>query len=175
MQEAELNKIQLTILRLLETFITRQYLVFTAMQEIAPDKLYDIPRAMIESEIDGVLRHIPKPRPDYCGSNNEWKVWVHGIGCKLTNVESGEPIEWDAPDTQVFDAYWFSNWLTWHLKNSEPTDATTALLTRHLAETDSDVKTLVFETVNQLLKAGILLDVNARSLNKYKLTTANGM
>jgi hypothetical protein len=47
----------------------------------------------------------------------DWEFFRHGIGCKLINLRTGEPIEWDAPDPCAISLYWFLANLEWRLKN----------------------------------------------------------
>lgn len=47
-----------------------------------------------------------------------WKHWAHGHGCRLTHLETGEPIEWDAPDLLAFDDSWFGNHLEWRIQQT---------------------------------------------------------
>ena len=43
----------------------------------------------------------------------QWKYYLHGRGCRLTNLISGEIIEWDAPNVIDFKSDWFLNWVNW--------------------------------------------------------------
>jgi hypothetical protein len=52
----------------------------------------------------------------------EWKHWAHGAGCRLTNIHTGEPIEWGAPDLQAFDERWFWLHLEWRIQRATPVD-----------------------------------------------------
>ena len=47
---------------------------------------------------------------------NKWEYFLHGEGCLLTNIETGEPIEWDIPQTDSFDPYFFHDNLFWQFK-----------------------------------------------------------
>jgi hypothetical protein len=47
------------------------------------------------------------------GTWGDWSYWLHGGGCRLVHSQTGERIEWDAPDLQSFDKNWFANWLDW--------------------------------------------------------------
>jgi hypothetical protein len=51
--------------------------------------------------------------------NNEWRYFLHGGGCRLTNVKTGEPIDWDCPDVNSYDRYKFLHHLEWQLTSSE--------------------------------------------------------
>ena len=46
---------------------------------------------------------------------NEWEYYLHGGGCKLTNVETGEPINWDAPNVNSFTQMFFERHLLWQV------------------------------------------------------------
>jgi len=51
--------------------------------------------------------------------NNEWRYFLHGGGCRLTNTKTGEPIDWDCPDINSYDRYKFFHHLEWQLTSSE--------------------------------------------------------
>jgi len=51
--------------------------------------------------------------------NNEWRYFLHGSGCRLTNVNTGEPIDWDCPDVNKYDKWKFMFHLMWQLSSSE--------------------------------------------------------
>ena len=51
--------------------------------------------------------------------DNEWRYFLHGGGCRLTNTKTGEPIDWDCPDVNSFDRYKFFYHLEWQLSSSE--------------------------------------------------------
>jgi hypothetical protein len=51
--------------------------------------------------------------------NNEWRYFLHGSGCRLTNVKTGEPIDWDCPDVNKYDKWKFMFHLMWQLSSSE--------------------------------------------------------
>jgi len=48
--------------------------------------------------------------------NNEWEYFVHGRGCKLINIKTREPIEWDAPKLDTFTPDFFHDNLFWQFK-----------------------------------------------------------
>ena len=62
--------------------------------------------------------------------NNEWRYFLHGGGCRLTNIKTGEPIDWDCPDVNSYDRHKFSYHLEWQL--SSPERAEKFILTRNL-------------------------------------------
>ena len=62
--------------------------------------------------------------------NNEWRYFLHGGGCRLTNIKTGEPIDWDCPDVNSYDRYKFTDHLEWQI--SSPERAGKFILTRGL-------------------------------------------
>jgi len=52
-------------------------------------------------------------------ANHEWRYFLHGSGCRLTNLQTGEPIDWDCPDVQKYDKWKFMLHLTWQRSSSE--------------------------------------------------------
>jgi hypothetical protein len=48
---------------------------------------------------------------------NEWRYWIHGIGCRLTHLHTQEPLEWDAPDVNGFRFEWFWAHFLWRREN----------------------------------------------------------
>lgn len=55
----------------------------------------------------------------YDNEKNEWKYFLHGSGCRLTNVKTGEPIDWDCPDVNRYDTWKFMFHLMWQLSSLE--------------------------------------------------------
>ena len=51
--------------------------------------------------------------------NNEWRYFLHGSGCRLINVKTGEPIDWDCPDVNKYDTWKFMFHLMWQISSLE--------------------------------------------------------
>ena len=51
------------------------------------------------------------------GAWQEWRYWIHGIGCKLVHVQTSEPLEWDVPELNGFRFDWFWEHLLWRLNH----------------------------------------------------------
>lgn len=64
-------------------------------------------------------RKIPQSGIWHDDENNEWRYFLHGSGCRLTNVETGEPIDWDCPDVKKYDTWKFMFHLIWQLSSLE--------------------------------------------------------
>lgn len=51
--------------------------------------------------------------------HNEWEYYLHGEGCRLTNRQTSEVIDWDCPNKLSFDPWFFSKHLAWQLEASD--------------------------------------------------------
>jgi hypothetical protein len=107
---------QQAMCRLIERFVDRQALAAQTMQALRPDKILKASPAVPIEEI--YRAHEKYSGTPTIGVIEEWHYAFHGLGCRLIHRETKEPIEWDAPDLQRFDRYWFENWVTWLLSQS---------------------------------------------------------
>ena len=64
-------------------------------------------------------RNLPQSGVWQDNEDNEWRYFLHGGGCRLTNIKTGEPIDWDCPDVNSYDRYKFFYHLEWQLTSSE--------------------------------------------------------
>ncbi|MEO1288282.1 MAG: hypothetical protein AAFV93_10980 [Chloroflexota bacterium] len=58
----------------------------------------------------------------------KWNFYIHGIGYRLTHLETDERLEWDMGERNSFDKYWFTNWLKWYLYNGQVNPALNFLM-----------------------------------------------
>jgi hypothetical protein len=120
-----MDDIQNAIYRLAQRFVERQQIVRDAIQELQPYFLAS-PQDMggeAYFRLAAFTGHIAST-----GVWREWDYFTHGMGCRLTHRETGERIEWDAPDLQRFENYWFVNWLIWLMQaHREDEDAAVLL------------------------------------------------
>ena len=84
----------------------------------------------------------------------DWKHGVHGAGCLLVNLRTGEPIEWDGPDPNEFRIDWFMNNLIWRLKN-ESEDPYIKACNDWLSSQQTNVDT-VKKAIFRLIEKGVL-------------------
>jgi hypothetical protein len=49
------------------------------------------------------------------GKWGEWGFLFHGSGCRLTHPQTREAIDWNGPDIDSFDTYFFIEHLEWRL------------------------------------------------------------
>jgi len=50
------------------------------------------------------------------GDSDEWIYFLHGKGCRLRNILTGEVIDWNCPNAKAFDPYSFLDHLHWRLE-----------------------------------------------------------
>lgn len=113
--------------QLIEYFLERQKIVAIAMLDIHPKPLLMAGKYILGIKIAPyVLAWREKANQDRNWQSGiwrgEWKHWAHGYGCRLTNLRTGEPIEWDAPDLDTFDEHWFWAHLAWRIEQTAPPD-----------------------------------------------------
>jgi hypothetical protein len=117
--------------RIIEHFLQRQKLVALAMLDVHPTALRLAGTHILGIEIEPyVTKWQDKLDADMDFARNwqsglwrgTWKHWAHGVGCRLTHIESGEPIEWDAPNLLAFDEGWFGNHLGWRIQQTVPSN-----------------------------------------------------
>jgi len=159
------NGIQSAVHSLASSFVQRQNFALAALSEIRPDLLD-------ENRIRPTKEYIKSTQSGYWGEDKEWRYFIHGRGCRLIHRVTGEPIEWDGPEVQRFDPYWFLNWVVWLLTQEDKSEPIRTI--KALCENlhDEDVKTLIFSVLDQLQQAGVLLCHPDRT-NQYELTSSN--
>ena len=74
---------------------------------------------MLELALRATERELPQEGVWRDGENNEWRYFLHGSGCRLTNIKTGEPIDWDCPDVNKYDKWKFMFLLIWQLSSLE--------------------------------------------------------
>ncbi len=95
-------------------YVERQAIVKTALQELCPE----IIEYKLTNDHDKYMDFLSTPHPNrrssgFWGDQKQWDYFVHGFGCWLTHTITGEPIDWDAPDVNVFDYYKFERYAIW--------------------------------------------------------------
>jgi hypothetical protein len=115
------------MLTAISLFIERQMVVLEIMQQMRPDLLALAGATDAESVLAGFAlseKHGSVPQKGiWTHENQEWEYFFHGLGCRLIHMDSGEPIEWDAPDVSSFDKEWFLNWYRWYLTHNLSDDS----------------------------------------------------
>lgn len=95
------------VLRLVEHFVRRQRLVLELIRDVRPHLLSAAPvrppKEVMAATSKGTW-----------GSEGEWRFHMHGLGCKMVHILTGEPLDWQPPDLKRFDVYCFQAWLGWY-------------------------------------------------------------
>jgi hypothetical protein len=102
---------------LIKEYIKRQAIVEKCLKEKRPDLLAMVDKTISDTEVVRLVEaHKHEPNSGvWEDSGQNWTYYIHGKGCRITNNTTSEPIEWDIPDIDVFDRYWFGNWVRWWL------------------------------------------------------------
>jgi hypothetical protein len=79
-------------------------------------------QAMLQLALRASERALPQSGIWRDRENNEWRYFLHGSGCRLTNINTGEPIDWNCPDVNKYDQWKFMFHLMWQLSSSERAD-----------------------------------------------------
>ncbi|MEM7348848.1 MAG: hypothetical protein AAF485_31850 [Chloroflexota bacterium] len=75
--------------------------------------------------------------------NPEWTYFLHGKGCLLNSIETGEWINWNCPDVTVFDTYFLIDHLRWQIE--------APILKDGLKQTQMWVATYEFHSIAELI------------------------
>jgi len=74
---------------------------------------------MLQLALRATERALPQGGVWCDGENNKWRYFLHGSGCRLTSVKTGEPIDWDCLDVNKYDKWKFMFHLMWQLSSLE--------------------------------------------------------
>lgn len=88
----------------------------------------------------------------YDATEQPWTYVLHGKGCQLTSLQTGEPIDWNAPHLTRFDTYFFLEHLRWQLQQP-PYQAELAHLRAWVAP---DAEQAVLVLLTELTEAGVI-------------------
>lgn len=157
------EEIEQSMYELICRFTSRQNLVFQVLKELRPRILIST-GAITGENLEKSLR-FNIPQSGYWGTNQEWKYFIHGLGCKLVHTTTEEPIEWNAPDVKAFDKYWFVNWIKWYLKQpSEVHNLTSKPVNPNGLDEFIDLGLLKLE------QKGIIVHSSSQYANEYVLS-----
>ncbi len=111
------------LLRLLETYAQHQKLVLEIITALHPDFIARADKSVSIMELLELAQkyhHVPQIGVWYTPEGS-WDYFFHGGGCRLTHQQTGEPIDWDPPNTNVVDSYKFAYWLEWAIRTQPNT------------------------------------------------------
>ena len=145
MDEVDIQSAKKELLEAITYFVSRQELVAQAMTELGLDldaiailgavgwtlgaegamKFFTVSTSNLGEKFKNALQtqiENNTPRVNQAGIwhdkyGNTWDYFLHGGGCRLTNKETGEPIDWDCPNPRHFDSFKFCFHLKWQAEN----------------------------------------------------------
>lgn len=129
--------IYLELYEALAHFIGRQQLVIRAIRElgVTPETMRGV----------GAWQG----KTSQTGEWGDWDFFFHGGGCELRHRQTGEPIDWNGPDTQAFGIMSFIHHLEWRLREQSGLSELRAYLSEH--DTVS-----VVELIKELIRDGVI-------------------
>lgn len=108
--------IQEAVYAVLQQFVERQKIVLVALQNLRPD-FFMPPKDYPRDEWQKLrCKYSQAPTTGLWGKHDEWAYRLHGIGCHLTHIETGEVIGWDVGNIKRFDMNWFADYLKWFVQ-----------------------------------------------------------
>ena len=163
-----MDELQSAIYRLLKRFVSRQVLNLRAVEEMRPQFMVMARRDAPTEELLRAMQDQPdSPERGYTGDNNQWSYVFHGLGCRLTHTITQEVIDWDAPDVNAFDAWFFLKWLEWLLKyEADSEDA--VIVQKAFDSHGGEFWDFVRERIQHLEEAGLIMQ-SEQYRNKYTL------
>jgi hypothetical protein len=78
-------------------------------------------------------------------SGCEWRYYLHGAGCLLRSLRTDEPINWDCPNVDAFDDYFFMQHLEWQLRSSDTKSQLTQTKALHEGQKNNSVSGVLDE------------------------------
>lgn len=94
------------------------------------------------------------PPTGFWGDKDEWEYFLHGNGCRLRNVNTGEPINWNCPNILAFDPYFFLHHLEWRIESRYREDE--LYHTRRWIEQHSDGLQSIITLIKEMIDVGLI-------------------
>jgi hypothetical protein len=86
------------------------------------------------------------------GKSEEWDYFLHGKGCMLRNSLTGEEIDWDCPNPQRFNRYFFLEHLRWRIKMEKDN----LIQIRKKAENSPNGLDFIIQALEEMVEAGLI-------------------
>jgi len=86
------------------------------------------------------------------GDSGEWVYFLHGKGCMLRNIATGEMIGWNCPNARAFDPYFFLEHLRWRLETEEGN----LPRIREIVASSSEGLESVIQLLKRMIEAGLI-------------------
>ncbi len=152
----DLNPIQQAIYNLIQRFVGRQKIVLEAMLDYyyEPDMWRDgAPRAW---SIIHKQYGLKSPLGIWEKDGEKWEYFLHGAGCRLTNLQTHEYLNWDAPNLQRFDRSWFLDWMHWYINDPDHVKGGEDVFNNFPPDRE-DLRKFVYEILSQIEQAGLIM------------------
>jgi uncharacterized protein DUF6896 len=161
------QSLRAAMLSLIQQYINRQQLVSEVIHQLRPDLLmlstqteWTPQRLELLEQQQELVKSTPQK-----GQWGEWHYFFHGGGCRLVHVLTSEPINWDLPDLNCFDKFWFLEYLEWLLSQARLNNSA-AILKSAFADYSGSFQAFTFLVLEQLKVLGHLADLDSQ--NKYR-------
>jgi hypothetical protein len=158
-----MTPLQAVLYSLITLFVERQRVPFEVIQKY---RAYLVDPAERRSHDKAYLS---ATHMGFWGEANEWEYRLHGGGCHVRQLMTGEVIGWNAPNLQRFDPYWLVDWVRWYVQQHGQDNAV-LLLVPLVGQSEEACRQSLFEMLEQLHKIG-KLTFYPDSTNKYELVT----
>jgi hypothetical protein len=107
---------------LIAEYVSRQQLVVRVMTRVRPDKFAAADQNLSDMDTLRIAeQYKTAPFSGLWEEHGYWHYTIHGSGCRLVNLITGEPLDWDVPDPLVFDKWFFRFWWQWLSKHNPET------------------------------------------------------
>ncbi len=157
---------------LIKRYVDRQLLPLQIFSYVRPDLLlykhlllYK-QKAPIEHVLPMLEKYAGTSQIGYWGHNDQWKYYIHGFGCRVTHIETGEVMIM-TPDQFIFDRYSFLIWLEWSF-NAEPENNDVKVIFMILSVSGDTMKALIGFALDELERTEQILSLSPLK-NKYQL------
>ncbi len=150
------STIEDTVLRLIKLFIQRLRVLQNAIWDLHPRLILRQKNITNPRERAEFIKNYWRTTKGIGIWQNEWKYRVHGAGCQLINIHSGEPLHWDIGHRNRFDKSWFVDYVVWILNKAEREKFLAPLLSRLDEISRYNVQEVVFPILNDLSKKQVL-------------------
>jgi hypothetical protein len=157
------------IRRLITLFVKRQRMAYSVMLEHRPDILIIASaNATLDEKIEAAKMGLVAQNKGTWGDDKAWEYEFHGVGCRMKHVLTGEIIEWDAPNENVFDQRWLVQYIIWLRGRSDiKGHKRIARYLRSLSE--REVERRIMEQLAHMQDSGMVKSVSVRNQNKLLL------
>jgi hypothetical protein len=163
----ELTALQRFVWALISTYIDRQSLVKQALYTLKPSIFYVGQSSLSVEELVVLVQTDAKvPSTGYLYLDDKWEYYLHGSGCKLVNQDTLEPLEWDAPDVEIFDRYWFAVYATWWINTGQLDQKINQRIQRAQVKSQLETEMLILSIVNELEQLSLLRAPDSHNPNK---------